>query len=81
MDGRAGDSHDNPILSEIYDVRRQILAEHENDLHAYLQAELERAKADGHPIAKIRQRSIRHTGPARTGRVAVGGESSSPDDR
>ena len=51
----------NPILSEIYDIRRQILAEHKDDLGDYLHAELERAKADGHPIARIKQRSIRCT--------------------
>lgn len=48
----------NPILSELYDVRRQILAEHKDDLQDYLHAELERARADGHPIAKIKQRTI-----------------------
>jgi len=48
----------NPILSEIYDIRRQILAEHKDDLEDYLRSELERAKADGHPVAKIKQRTI-----------------------
>ena len=49
----------NPILNEIYDIRRQILAEHGDDLAEYLHAELERAKAAGHPIANIKQRAIR----------------------
>ena len=57
----------NPILREIYDIRRQILAEHKDDLTDYLHAELERAKADGHPIAKIQQRTIRCTGAAKSG--------------
>ena len=51
----------NPILDELYDIRRQILAEHKDDLQDYLHAELERAKADGHPIAKIKQRTIAST--------------------
>ena len=57
----------NPILREIYDIRRQILAEHKDDLEDYLHAELERAKADGHPIAKIKQRTIRRTEAAKPG--------------
>lgn len=51
----------NPILNELYEVRRAILAEHEDDLAGYLRAELERLKASGHLIAKIKQRKIRNT--------------------
>jgi len=61
----------NPILSEIYDIRRQILAEHEDDLKDYLHTELERAKAEGHPIAKVKQRTIRCTGAAKSGDLPV----------
>jgi len=49
----------NPILKELYDIRREILAEHEDDLQEYLHAEFVRAKAAGHPVAKIKQRTIR----------------------
>lgn len=61
----------NPILKEIYHVRRQILAEHKDDLGDYLRAEFARAKASGHPIAKIKQRAIRCTGAAKSGELAV----------
>jgi hypothetical protein len=71
----------NPILSEIYDIRRQILAEHKDDLQDYLHAEFERAKVDGHPIAKIRQRTIRCTGAAKSGVAAVESQTSPPGDR
>ena len=54
----------NPILEEIYEVRRMILAEHKDDLGEYLRTAFERAKASGHPVANIKQRSIRCTGPA-----------------
>ncbi len=56
----------NPILEELYDIRRQILAEHKDDLEAYLHAGLERAKAAGHPIAKIKQRAVRSTAAAKS---------------
>lgn len=71
----------NLILSEIYDIRRQILAEHKDDLQDYLHAELERAKGDGHPIAKIKQRTIRCTGAAKPGVAAVESQTSPPGDR
>ncbi len=49
----------NPILKELHDIRAQILAEHGDDLGAYLHSEFQRAKASGHPVAKIKQRTIR----------------------
>lgn len=49
----------NPILDELHEVRRQILAEHGSDLRSYLAAEFEKAKASGHPVAEIRQRRLR----------------------
>lgn len=51
----------NPILRELHDIRRQLLAEHGGDLNAYLQAELERTKASGHPVAQIIPRTIRRS--------------------
>ncbi len=71
----------NPILSEIYDIRRQILAEHKDDLEDYLHAELERAKAEGHPIAKIKQRTIRSAGAAKSDVAAAESQTSPPGDR
>ena len=49
----------NPILSELYEIRAQILAEHPHDLREHLAAELRRLKSQGHPIAEIPQRRIR----------------------
>lgn len=71
----------NPILSEIYDIRRQILAEHKDDLKDYLHAELERARAEGHPIAEIKQRTIRCTRAAKSAVAAVESQMSPPGDR
>lgn len=48
----------NPILEELYAVRRQIMIEHGEDLPAYLHSEFERLKALGHPVANIKQRTI-----------------------
>jgi hypothetical protein len=56
----------NPILKEIHETRRQILAEHGDDLGAYLRAEFNKTKASGHPIAKIKQRTIRCTEAAKS---------------
>lgn len=61
----------NPILKEIHEIRKQILDEHGDDLGTYLHFELERAKASGHPVAKIKQRTIRGTGAVQSGELAV----------
>ena len=71
----------NPILEELYAVRRQIMDEHGDDLTAYLHAEFERLKASGHPIANVKQRTIRCTGAAKTGDLEVENQSSPPGDR
>lgn len=71
----------NPILRELYDIRREILAEHKDDLADYLRAGLAETKASGHPIAKIEQRTIRYTGAAKSGGIAVENLSSPPGDR
>lgn len=49
----------NPILEELYEIRSEILAEYDGDVEAYLRSAAERAKASGHPVAKVQQRSIR----------------------
>lgn len=71
----------NPILEELYAVRRQIMNEHGDDLAAYLHAESERLKASGHPIANIKQRKIRCTRAAKPGKLAVNSQVSPPGDR
>ena len=71
----------NAILKELHDIRKQILAEHGDDLGAYLRAALEKTKASGHPVAKIKQRTIRCTGAAKSGGIEVDNPSSPPRDR
>ncbi len=71
----------NPILSELYDIRSRILADHGKDLRGYLHSELERLKSEGHPIAQIKQRTIRCTGAAKSGELPTENLSSPPDDR
>ena len=71
----------NPILQELYAARAQIMAKYGNDLGAYLRDAAERTKASGHPIAQIKQRTIRCTGAAKSGVLAVESQSSPPRDR
>ncbi len=71
----------NPILKELHDIREEILAEHKDDLADYFRADLAQTKASGHPIAKIKQRTIRCTGAAKSGEVAMESPSSPPGDR
>ena len=71
----------NPILSELYEIRSRILSDHGDDLRDYLRSELERLKSEGHPIARIKQRTIRCTGAAKSGESAVENPSSPPGDR
>jgi hypothetical protein len=71
----------NPILEELYAARAQIMAEYGNDLGAYLRDAAERTKASGHPIAKIKQRTIRCSGAAKSGELPVENLSSPPAER
>lgn len=71
----------NPILKEIHDIRRDILAEHKDDLGEYLRSELVRAKAEGHPVAKIKQRTIRCRGAAKSPDLPMEDQPSPPRDR
>jgi hypothetical protein len=48
-------------LDELHEIRCRILAEHGTDLENYMRSEFERLKSEGHPIARINQRRIRHT--------------------
>ncbi len=71
----------NPILEELYAARSQIQSEHGDHLAAYLHSEFERLKAGGHPIAQIKQRTIRCAGAAKLSASAVVSRSSPPGDR
>jgi len=71
----------NLILKELHDIRRQILAEHGDNLSAYLNAELEKTKASGHPVANIKQRKIRCTEAAKSEESPVENLSSPLGDR
>ena len=71
----------NPILRELHAVRQQILAEHGDHLGAYLRSELEKTKASGHPVTRMKQRTIRCTGAAKSGQLPMEAQSSPPGDR
>lgn len=71
----------NPILKELHEIRKEILAEHGNDLAAYLHAGFERTKAAGHPIAKIKQKSIRLTKVTKSRKYELENQVSTPSDR
>ncbi|MGB6043965.1 MAG: hypothetical protein WBF93_12470 [Pirellulales bacterium] len=71
----------NPILQELYAARAQIMANYGDDLGAYLRDAAERTRVSGHPIANIKQRTIRCTGAAKSGVVAMKSQSSPPGDR
>ena len=47
----------NPILDEIHATRQQLLAEHNGDLHAYVEAARKRAIESGRPIIQPKQRT------------------------
>lgn len=70
----------NPILRELYAARAQIMAEFGDDLGAYLRDAAERSKESGHPMAKIKQRTIRCAGAAKSGGLSVDDQSSPPRD-
>lgn len=71
----------NPILDELHEIRRQMLAEYHGDLSAYLRDAQARLEASGRPIAKLKQRTIRCTGAAKSRELAVENQSSPPGDR
>ncbi len=68
----------NPILEELYAARAQIMAQYGNDLGAYLRDAAERTKTSDHPIAKIKQRTIRCSGAANSAELQVENRSSPP---
>jgi hypothetical protein len=47
----------NEILEEIYAARAALLAKHNGDVHAYVEAARKRALESGRPIAASKQRT------------------------
>jgi hypothetical protein len=71
----------NPILDELHAARRTILAQYNGDTAAYLRDAQARLEASGRKIAQRKQRTIRCTGAAKLGKVAMDDPSSPPVDR
>ena len=72
---------EDPILDELYAVRSQLQQEHGSELSAYLHGEFERLKREGHPVARIQQRTIRCTGAAKSDGLERDNQASPPRDR
>lgn len=70
----------NPILDELHEIRRQILAEYDGDLASYLRDAQTRLEASGRPIWQGKQRTIRCTGAAKSGELPVANQSPPPRD-
>lgn len=51
----------NPILDEIYTIRQKLLADHNGDLHAYVEAARKRALESGRPVVQPKQRTTHCT--------------------
>lgn len=71
----------NPILDELHAARRKILADYNGDTAAYLRDAQARLEASGRTIAQRKQRTIRCTGAAKSGELAMESPSSPPRDR
>lgn len=71
----------NAILDDLHAARRKILADYNGDMAAYLREAQARLEASGRPIARREQRTIRCTGAAKSGEMAVENQSSPPGDR
>ena len=71
----------NPILDELHEIRRQMLAEYNGDLSSYLRAAQVRLEASGRPIWQGKQRTIRCTEAAKSGESEVERQSSPLGDR
>jgi len=71
----------NPVLEELYAARAQIMAKYGNDLAAYLRDAAERTRESGHPIARIKQRTIRCSGAEKSGELQVENQSSPSGDQ
>lgn len=71
----------NPIIAELHDARRKILADYRGDTAAYLRDAQARLEASGRPIAQLRQRRIRATGAAKSPDAAPEKKPSPPGER
>lgn len=71
----------NAILDELHAARRQLLAKYNGDTAAYLRDAQTRLVASGRPIAHRKQRTIRCTGAAKSGDLALETHTSPPGDR
>lgn len=71
----------NSILDELHATRRKLLDEYNGDTAAYLRDAQARLEASGRPIWRGKQRTIRCTGAAKSGELAVDQQSSPPGDR
>ena len=71
----------NPILEEIYAAREKLLAEHNGDVHAYVQDARQRALASGRPIAAASQRTTSCAKSAQMGVSEMANQASAPGDR
>jgi hypothetical protein len=71
----------NAILDELHAARRKLLADYGGDTAAYLRDSQARLEASGRRIVHLKQRTIRCTGAAKSGELAVENESSPPGDR
>ncbi len=61
----------NAILDELHAARRQILADYNGDMAAYLRDAQARLEASGRPIAHRKQKTIRCAKAAKSGELPV----------
>ena len=71
----------NPILEELYAAREKLLADAGGDASKYLEGVRERERTSGRLLSAEEQRTIRCTGAAKSGELALETLSSPPGDR
>jgi hypothetical protein len=71
----------NAILDDLHAARRKILADYNGDTAAYLRDAQARLEASGRPVVDRKQRTIRCTGAAKSGELAIENQSSPSRDR
>ncbi len=71
----------NPILEELYAARDKLLADAGGDASKYLEGVRKRERKSGRLLSAEAQRTIRCTGMAKAGELAVESLSSPPGDR
>jgi len=70
----------NPILEELYAAREKLLADAGGDAHRYLEGVRKRERESGRLLSEEEQRTLRCTGTAKSGELAVGNQTSPPGD-